>query len=116
MAKNRNRRIHPEVDTHHLLFIHRSWDRGYARALRDNFTRRIPVAIHRELHSILKNVPVPDGNLCREAWQAYCRERDFVDMYGPARACAWLYVHIPDVAFRRAMQVQIDFFTEKGLR
>lgn len=109
----KNRKTHPNTDTHHLLFIHRSWDRGYARALRDAFTRRIPVTIHRELHSKLKYVPVPDGNLCRLAWEEYCRNRDEIDSYDVARAAAWLYVHIPDVAFRKAMQVQIDFFATK---
>lgn len=111
MAKTR--RIHPDTDTHHLLFTHRSWDRGYARALRDSFTRRIPVVDHRKLHSLLKSIPVPDGNLCRLAWEEYCRHREEIDSYDVARAAAWLYVHIPDVEFRKAMQKQVDFFATR---
>lgn len=105
-----DRRTHPNIDTHHLLFTRRNWEYGYARALRDAFTRRIPVRIHQELHAKLDGVPVPDGELCRIAWEEYLRDKKKIDSYGVARAAAWLYVHIPDVAFRRAMQIQINFF------
>lgn len=43
----------------------------------------------------------------------YLKEQDEIDSYGISRAIAWLYVNIPDANFRRAMQVQLDFFVER---
>lgn len=112
MSKNCRRRL--KADRHHILFQRRYWEKGYAKALRDAFVREVPVFIHRELHSrILRDVPVPSGNLCRVAWEEYCRNRNEIDSYDVARACAWLYTHIPDAGFRRAMQAQIDFFATR---
>lgn len=38
-------------------------------------------------------------------------DKEEIDNYDIARAAAWLYVNIPDVEFRKAMQYQIDFFS-----
>lgn len=46
-----------------------------------------------------------------EVWRKYEAERDVVDSYGICRALAWLYVNVPDADFRRAIQMQIDFFS-----
>lgn len=97
---------------HHICFQRRRWNTGYARPIRNAFTRKVPVGLHDELHSLLSTVPVPDGQLLRIAWEEYQRNKDEIDGYGVARAAAWLYTHIPDKEFRRAMQIQIDFFTE----
>lgn len=70
----------------------------------------MPVVHHRKLHYLLETVPVPDGELLHEAWIEYQKNADEIDTYGVARAAAWLYVHIPDPEFRKAMQFQIDFF------
>lgn len=116
--KKKNRvRIPPIAthDRHHICFQKRYWNKGYAKSLCMAFVRYVPVVYHREIHSLIKTIPVPDGALLREAWTEYQRNHDEIDSYGVARAAAWLYVHIPDPDFRRAMQVQIDFFTSKNL-
>lgn len=115
--KRKKRRRTPPLsakDRHHICFQGRYWDRGYAKAIRNAFIRPVPVVYHRELHSLLKTVPVPGGELLREAWVEYQKNADEIDTYGVARAAAWLYVHIPDLEFRKAMQFQIDFFSRKG--
>lgn len=103
------------VDRHHLCFIGRKWDKShYGSLLRRHFIRTIPIVIHRELHNVLlSDVPIPDEQLLKDAWFKYQEEKETVDSYGVARAAAWLYVNIPDTAFREAMQVQIDFFSSR---
>ena len=56
---------------------------------------------------------MPPGDLLRQAWVEYQREQDVIDSMGVCQAIAWLYVHIPDVEFRKAMQFQLDFFATK---
>lgn len=112
--KSKKRRRNPPLttcDRHHLCFIKAKWNKGYAKAICQAFVRLVPVVYHRELHSLLHNVPVPDGDLLRQAWIEYQRNKDEIDSYDVARAAAWLYVHIPDNNFRKAMQVQVDFFS-----
>ena len=81
MGKNKRRaraRRNPPLtamDRHHICWTRVSWNKGYARAIRNAFVRSVPVLWHRELHH--------------------------------------LYVHIPDVEFRKAMQFQLDFFATK---
>jgi hypothetical protein len=113
--KRRRRRTPPLTakDRHHILYQARYWNNGYAKALRNAFVRPVPVLWHRELHQLLTNVPMPDGSLIRQAWVEYQAEKDVIDSMGVCQAIAWLYVHIPDVEFRRAMQFQIDFFATK---
>ena len=100
-------------DRHHICFQGRHWKSGYAKLIRDNFIRAIPVIYHRELHSLLHDVPLPDGALLKEAWLKYQKEKDMVDSYDICRAIAWLYVAIPDAEFRKAMQFQLDFFVKR---
>lgn len=100
-------------DRHHICFQGRHWKTGYAKLLREAFVRPIPIVYHRELHNILHDVPLPDGALLKEAWAKYQREKEAIDNYGICRAIAWLYVNVPDTNFRKAMQFQLDFFTEK---
>ena len=118
MSKKKRRRCRrtPPLtakDRHHICWTRASWDRGYARAIRNAFVRPVPVVWHRELHSRLSTVPVPDGALLKKAWVEYQKEADIIDSMGACQAIAWLYVHIPDVEFRRAMQYQLDFFASK---
>lgn len=114
IARGRPRHPHNKTDRHHILYQRRFWDKGYARVLRNAFVREVPVSVHRELHThVLKDVPVPNGCLCKVAWEEYSRNKSKIDGYDVTRACAWLYVHIPDVEFRRAMQTQIDFFATR---
>ena len=115
--KSKKRRKNPPLtakDTHHLLWLKKQdWSKGYAHALCMAFTRYIPVVYHRELHSKISHIPVPDGELCRKAWMEYQRNKDEIDSYDVARAAAWLYVNIPDEEFRKAMQFQVDFFAQR---
>lgn len=114
--KNRKRRRSLPLsacDRHHICFIKAKWSKGYAKAICQAFVRTVPVVYHRELHSLLHNVPIPDGELLRKAWMEYQRNKDEIDSYDVARAAAWLYVHIPDSEFRKAMQFEIDFFSNK---
>lgn len=118
MSKKKRRRCKrtpplTATDRHHIAFQGRYWNNGYAKAIRNAFVRPVPVVWHRELHSKLNTVPVPDGALLRQAWVEYQKDADVVDSLGVCQAIAWLYVHIPDVEFRRAMQFQLDFFASK---
>ena len=108
---------HPQhcgSNKHHCLFQGRHWNTSYAKQLRTAFVREVPVSIHNELHNEwLHDVPVPDGALLKEAWEAYMEDKVIIDSFDVCRACAWLYVHIPDIEFRKAMQSQLDFFVAK---
>ena len=110
--KKRRRNPAPNIcDRHHICFQKRNWSRGYAKAICMAFVRPVPVVYHRELHVLVKDVPVPDGALLKEAWKEYEKNAEEIDGYDVCRAIAWLYVHIPDIEFRKAMQFQLDFFT-----
>lgn len=100
-------------DRHHICYQGRYWGCGYAKAIRNAFVRPVPVVWHRELHSRLSTVPVPNSSLLRQAWLEYQKNAEIIDSMGVCQAIAWLYVHIPDVEFRKAMQYQLDFFTSK---
>lgn len=100
-------------DCHHIAYQGRYWNCGYAKAIRNAFIRPIPIVWHRELHSKLSTVPVPDGALLKQAWIEYQENAEIIDSMGVCQAIAWLYVHIPDVEFRKAMQYQLDFFASK---
>lgn len=117
MSKNKRRcRRTPPLsakDRHHIAYQGRYWNNGYARAIRNAFVRPVPVVWHRELHSRLSTVPVPDGALLKQAWLEYQKNAEIIDSMGVCQAIAWLYVHIPDVEFRKAMQYQLDFFASK---
>lgn len=115
MCENNRVRIPPVTtrDRHHLCWPRGKWSSGYAKAICNAFVRYVPVIYHRELHAHLRSVPIPDGALLREAWEEYLANKAEIDSYDAARAAAWLYVHIPDVGFRKAMQYQIDFFATK---
>lgn len=116
MSKRTKKGAMPSVSTcdrHHLLFQKRYWSKGYAKALCQAFVRYVPIAYHRELHANLPYVPVPPPELLRNAWLAYQADKDAIDKYDVCRAAAWLYVHIPDAEFRRALQYEVDFFTTR---
>lgn len=113
--KKKRSRIPPVAtrDRHHICFQKRYWNKGYAKAICMAFVRYVPVVYHRELHLKLKTVPVPDAALLKAAWEKYQKNQAEIDSYDTARAAAWLYVNIPDEAFRKAMQFQIDFFATR---
>ena len=114
--KNRKRARIPSIatrDRHHICFQKRYWNKGYAKAICMAFVRYVPVVYHRELHAHLKTVPVPDNAVLKAAWDKYQANKVEIDSYDVARAAAWLYVNIPDEAFRKAMQFQVDFFATR---
>lgn len=114
--KKKKRARFPPISTrdrHHLCFQKRYWNKGYAKAICMSFVRYVPVVYHRELHTRLRNVPVPPTEMLKKAWMEYKKNKAVIDSYDAARAAAWLYVQIPDENFRKAMQFQIDFFTTK---
>ena len=117
MSKKKKRRVRvPPItacDRHHICFQKRYWQKGYAKAICMAFVRYVPVVYHRELHHYVKTVPVPPADQLRTAWQAYQRDKEFIDSYDVCRAAAWLYVNIPDTDFRQAIQRQIDFFATR---
>ena len=100
-------------DRHHICYQGRYWSCGYAKAIRNAFIRPVPIVWHRELHSRLSTVPVPDGALLKQAWLEYQENAEIIDTMGVCQAIAWLYAHIPDAEFRKAMQYQLDFFSSK---
>lgn len=60
-------------DCHHLLFQGRHWNQGWAKRLREHqyFKVMIPqMTLHREIHSKIHDVPVPNGADCRRAYEA----------------------------------------------
>jgi len=101
------------MDKHHLLFQRTHWSKNHALLLRRAFVRSVPIEYHRELHALLHDVPLPDSELLRAAWNEYKANQREIDEFDVCRALAWLYVAIPDVDFRQAMQIQLDFFAQK---
>lgn len=97
-------------DRHHICFQKRNWNSGYAKAICMAFVRYVPVVYHRQLHLNLKGVPVPPAAMLKKAWLDYEKDKEAIDSYDVTRAAAWLYTHIPDPEFRKAIQYQIDFF------
>lgn len=76
--KNRVREYHytSQKDFHHLLFQKRHWANGYAKALREHayMGKMIPRdTLHREIHSKVHDVPVPNGRECKKAFEELVR-------------------------------------------
>lgn len=103
-------------NSHHLLYMGRDWQDGYAKKLRDRFVYKIPVGIHDELHhDVLQAVHRPSDEVLRQTWEIL-QKCPQAASYGILRALAWLYVYTPDPEFRADIQKQIDFFYLKGVR
>ena len=115
MSKKKRVKVPPitACDRHHICFQKRHWNKGYAKAICMAFVRYVPVVYHRELHARLRGVPVPPPEMLKKAWQAYQKDKATIDTFDVCRAAAWLYVNIPDVEFRKAMQYQIDFYATR---
>ena len=103
-----------QINNHHIIFPRKGWADGYAYKVRHAFVRPVPVPIHDELHhDLLSEVPRPSEEVMKKAWGEYNANRAEIDQYDLCRAIAWLYVHVEDTQFRKAMQTQLDFFTLK---
>ena len=100
-----------QINQHHLCWPRTGWKDGYAYKIRHAFVRPVPVPIHDELHhDYLSDVPRPPEDVMKKAWAEYCANKAEIDQYDICRAIAWLYVHVEDAQFRKAMQIQLDFF------
>lgn len=109
----RKRAKTPKTNEHHICFQRKVWTAGYAQKIRRAFVRLVPEDIHTKLHKeVLFDVPLPDEELLRKAWQEYNANKGEIDSYDIQRAIAWLYVHVPDWEFRKAMQIQLNYFHE----
>lgn len=57
-------------NSHHLLFMKKEWNSGYAKKLRERFIYKIPVWMHDELHhTVLQSVHKPSDELLRKTWE-----------------------------------------------
>ena len=100
-----------QINEHHLCWPKSDWKDGYAGKIRQAFVRPVLVPIHDELHHhILSGVLRPPEDVLKKAWAEYCANKAEIDQYNLCRAIAWLYVHVEDTQFRKAMQTQLDFF------
>lgn len=93
-------------DNHHLLFTRHDWDNSYGKLLRAKLVYRVPIELHRQLHSQLKLVPLPDDAELRFAWERYQAEKQKVDAMSMGRACDWLLRYIYDDQFQEAIKIQ----------
>ena len=69
MSYGRKNRIHTNLDTHHLLWIRRAWNKGSARTLRDFWYCQIKIprkGLHRHIHEEVCKIPVPDACICED--------------------------------------------------
>lgn len=60
------------VDYHHFLFQRKHWQQGYAKALREHWYMGIYIprdTLHREIHSKIHDVPVPNGKDCKKVFE-----------------------------------------------
>lgn len=61
-----------QTNTHHILYCRNTWDRGYAKRLRDHpyMQVKIPVkGLHEPIHKVLNCVPMPKPSRCVEAYK-----------------------------------------------
>ena len=76
--------------------------------------REVRIGIHNELHNhILHDVPKPNEDLLRTAWQDYQKDKECIDGLDICQLILWLYDEIPDEAFRACMMIQYRFFDSK---
>lgn len=69
MSYGRKNRIHTNLDTHHILWTRRAWNKGSARALRDFWYCQIKIprkGLHRHIHEEVCKIPVPDACICED--------------------------------------------------
>lgn len=74
--KNNKSKHRRGYDWHHILFQHKHWQQGYAKALREHpyMGKYIPQdTLHRTIHSKIHDIPTPNGRECRKAYEELCR-------------------------------------------
>lgn len=112
----RIRKLHDKhkYNKHHLLWPRHDWSTGYAYLLRNAFVRTVPIQVHNELHQkCLTSIPVPSERLLEIVWAEYLLDKTEIDNYDTRKAIAWLYDHVNNADFRKAMQTQFDFFATR---
>ena len=108
------------ITTHHFLFQRRHWQQGYAKALREHryCGAYIPQAtLHRELHSKVHDVPVPNGSVCRQVYRELCRQEraGLIDiMDAPWIKLSWLVEQFEEIcpATTAILQWQKEIITK----
>lgn len=62
-----------KINTHHILWQKRHWDRGWALRLRNHPYCKIDIpkdTLHRFIHESVIDIPVPTGPECKNAYIA----------------------------------------------
>lgn len=84
------------IITHHFLYQKKYWNDGWAKALRnDRYCGAYinQAYLHRDIHSSVTQVFVPNGSECRRVYQELCRQKQdgFIsDSDPPWIKLAWL--------------------------
>lgn len=64
-----------EYNKHHILYCRKTWDKGYAKKLRNFWYLQATIPakdLHEPIHQLLNSVPVPPANRCVEAYKILC--------------------------------------------
>lgn len=96
-------------DTHHVLFYRSEWNKGYALLLRRSFAYDIPVALHKELHATVRNVPVLEKDEAKSLWERYAQLDQKMELMD---ALEWLLENAPNEEFAAAISEQRVFLKE----
>ncbi len=59
-------------DCHHLLWMARNYNAGWAKVLRNNDYLKVMIpqmTLHREIHFQIANIPPPSNKACKEAFE-----------------------------------------------
>lgn len=60
------------LNTHHLCWPRKKWDRGYAKLIRSHwyFNVQIPAnTLHASIHKKMWGIPTPDGTAAKDAYE-----------------------------------------------
>ena len=75
MSKKKKRKSYfnpHKKDCHHLLWMARNYNNGWAKALRGHEYLKVMIpqmTLHREIHQLIPNIPPPDGKACHLAYE-----------------------------------------------
>ena len=61
-----------EYNKHHILYCRKTWDKGYAKKLRDHWYLHALVpakGLHEKIHKCLNSVPIPPHHCLVEAYK-----------------------------------------------
>lgn len=87
------------MSKHHLLFIRKDFNKGYAHKLRRVLVYEIPDDIHVDLHNSIPPVPPITEWQARTLYMEYSKQ----DIHDVFDALEWLIDNAPSEEFRIAM-------------